>query len=72
MEALFLFAPDMSGVVDLVWALLIFLIVVALVHYIIDALAPDPLKKFATVIAVAVAVLILLTLLTGGGIPRFK
>jgi len=58
------------GIVQLLVYLLVFLIVLSVVYYLVNSLAPEPVKKYAIAIVLVIAVIVLLLFVTkmfGGG-----
>lgn len=58
------------GIVQLLIYVLVFLIVLSVVYYLVNSLAPEPIKKYAIAIVLVIAVIALLLFVTqmfGGG-----
>jgi len=52
------------GIVQLLVWLLVFLIVLSVVYYLVNSLAPEPIKKYAIAIVLVIAVIVSLLFVT--------
>jgi len=59
-----LFAFASIGIVQLLIYVLVFLIVLSVVYYLVNSLAPEPIKKYAIAIVLVIAVIALLLFVT--------